>query len=682
MKIRGSVAPRFIFVVLMVLVVGQSSLWTWFLYWQKTNYAVALENKVSATGNLLATFSKSAIMSNNYSHLDQYIDAIARDGDMISIRVTDKRGNVLREKQGQRETRGIYFNPFYIPWSSSFRSPIGGGGESYGDVEIIYSGRKLNEYMKKLLTIWPVAQIVVFACVICAIYLSFQEAVGRPVQEINETLARVTSGDLTVTVPELGDNEMGTIGRGIGFLVERLTRTIARSHSISGNVAMGVEQLTVALRNMNENARKQSKAIDDVVAAIRVANVSQKKVKENTDKLSTISSENVASLLEMKSTAEEIASSTVRLFRSTEDFYAMVAEMSQIAMGIADNAKDAFHAVENTTASAEEISVSLSEVLENAKKSAGFASDVQELTGSGTLAVTGAIEAMEEILQEVNHSSGIIMRLHERSRSIEKILSVIKEVTESTNLLSLNAAILAAQAGEYGKSFAVVADEMRALSDRTSSSARDIAGIVRTIQTEINEAAASIRVGVQKVEAGKDLIFNAGATMDGMLDAVKKSVQMAEVIEKATGEQTTGLRQITLSMENVRDMIEHAARSTEEQRKGSSHMLEGISDIKEVAEVVKRGTEEHAAGTSVISRNLEETFEMAAKISKSSEEQLKINDGIVVTVEEIKNASTAAATDMEEVTISFDTLKNEIEYLKREIGVFKIHLRTEAKGEG
>jgi len=320
----------------------------------------------------------------------------------------------------------------------------------------------------------------------------------------------------------------------------------------------------------------------------------------------------------------------------------------------------------------EQIGASLNAVRDNTRKSSELTANVRVLlTDKGTLAVADAIEAMERIVEEVAHSATIITTLEQRSKDIERVLSVIREVTEKTNLLSLNAAILAAQAGEYGKGFSVVADEIRSLSDRTSTSAKDIAGIVRTIQSEIHEAGNSINAGVRKVEEGKDLIMRSGEAMGETLEGAQRSSHMAVQVEKATQEQTEGLKQIRLSMENVRMMIEHVAKATEEERKGSSHMLDSISEVKEVAELVKRGTEEHAVGTSVISKNLELTQDMAQQISQSAQEQTKVNKGVEAAVEQVKKAGLSTVKDLEEVSGSLNTLRDEVEVLKREMEFFK-----------
>jgi methyl-accepting chemotaxis protein len=678
---KGSIAVRFITVVLLILVVGQGGMYLWFAQSQRTYHAESLRNKIKTAAGLVANFSATAMESYDFRSLDQYLDALSKDEDIISVRILDKEGKVFREKTFRTDTKRRGLNPFYIPWVNEYKMPLKAGEETKSSVEMTYSGEKANDGIATLFTVPPIIQLLVFIFVTCAIYVMFQRRVGKPVETINSALSRITEGDLTVTVQDVEKGEMEGIVKGLQFLVERLSGTIARINSLSGNVDAAMGQLTVTLRTVGEAVRKQSKSIDQVISSVKAANDTQARTSENTDKLSRASTENVTSLLEMRSAAEEIASSTGRLFKSAGDSYAMIAEMSQTSRAIAENAGEVSGAVENTSSSVEEITASLNAVRENTRKSSELTAHVRILlTDRGTLAVADAIEAMEKIVEEVDHSAKIIATLEERSKDIEKVLSVIQEVTEKTNLLSLNAAILAAQAGEYGKGFSVVADEIRSLSDRTSTSARDIAGIVGMIQSEIHEAGNSISAGVKKVEEGKDLIYKSGEAMGETLEAAQKSSQMATVVEKATQEQTEGLKQIRLSMENVRAMIEQVAKATDEERKGSSHMLDSISDVKEVAELVKKGTEEHAVGTNIISKNLELTQEMVSQINQSSQDQKKVNEGIVGAVEQMKKAGLSTMKDLEEMTVSFNRIRDEVEVLKTEMESFKTGNPGKEKG--
>jgi len=679
---KNTLVTNFIGIMLLILIVGQGILYTWLLLYQKVYLEKRLMDEVMATAGHIADMT--AATGADAASLDRFLDVLLKGGLILSVKVTDGGGRLVAAKGVTGEAKKEGFGPFvifYIPTVNTLSIPLKADTTGAGNVEVVYSGHSVNEVMRRFLVIPPIMQSVTFFFVILAIAKFFQRKVSRPVESINSALARITGGDLTVEVPGQGDKEIGSIAKDLQFLVETLSTTIARINSLSGNVAAAMGQLTVILNNVGEAARKQSRSVDDMISAVRTANDTQLRTTENTDKLSRASSENVSSLLELRSAAEEIASSTGRLFKSAGDSYAMIAEMSQTSKAIAENAGEVSRAVENTSSSVEEISASLNAVRENTRKSSELTSHVRILlTDRGTLAVADAIEAMEEIVEEVDHSAKIITTLEERSKDIEKVLSVIREVTEKTNLLSLNAAILAAQAGEYGKGFSVVADEIRSLSDRTSTSARDIAGIVRTIQSEIHEAVNSITSGVKKVEEGKDIIMRTGEAMGESLEAAQKSSRMAMMVEKATEEQAEGLKQIRLSMENVRVMIEQVAKATDEERRGSSHMLDSISDVKEVAEIVKKGTEEHAGGTNVISRNLELTQEMVSQISRSAQNQKKVNEGIVGAVEQMKKAGLSTVRDLEEVTVSFNTLRDEVEVLKREMESFKTGNPGKEKG--
>ena len=670
---RFSIATRFTFVVLLILMIGQGLLWIWFVDSERDLYLESLREKIRSNANMLVAVSSSAILSNDYISLDQYMEAVARDEDIISIKVSNRKGEVLRQKTLRQEKRERNIIPFYIPYKNSYSAKVISGDEMIGSIEILYSGERANRNIRKLLTVSPAGQAIVFIFVVMAIFLFFQSTIGKPVEAINDLLSRVTAGDLTIKVPELNQKEMDSIAKGLRFLIERYSGTVRKFYSISGNVVTAVEQLTLTLKNVSDAATRQSRSIDSVVLAIKDANQSQKGITESTEKLSSAAAENVTSLLEIRATAEEIASSTERLFKAVEDSYAMIAETSQTSKAIAESAIGLSVATESTTSSVNEINTSIREVEENSKRSSEMASKVRELlTDQGTLAIADAIDAVEKIVDEVNRSSMIIKRLDERSKGIEKILHVIKEITEKTNLLSLNAAILAVQAGEYGKSFSVVADEIRTLSDRTSSSAKEIANIVDTIKKDIREAVDAIAAGVKSADYGKMMIFKAGEAMGQTLESAQRSVQMAKIIERATEEQVEALRQIGLSMENIQGMIGQVTRATEEQEKSSSHLLDSIGDIKEVAEIVKRGTQEHASGTNLITKNIELTSSMVSQINQAAQEQLRVNDKRVTSIEEGNRTINTTATDIEEMAISLNTLREEIETLKRETEIFRV----------
>ncbi|HYQ47669.1 MAG TPA: methyl-accepting chemotaxis protein, partial [Thermodesulfovibrionales bacterium] len=470
-----------------------------------------------------------------------------------------------------------------------------------------------------------------------------------------------------------GDNEIGPIAKGVTFLEQRLSLMISKINETTSNVSMAIRQVERTYSVVGEGISKQTSAVKDIIRSITAANKTQAEVSDSIEKLLNFSTENVTSLLEMKATAEEMAAQTQRLFRATEDSYSVVLEMSQTSKAISSSSGQALSAVEDTSASVEEVAASVREVEDHAGDSSKLADKVRDITsGIGMMSVVNAIEGMDAISDEVKKSADIIQRLGARSVDIEKVLSVIRDVTEQTNLLSLNAAILAAQAGEYGKSFSVVADEIRALSERTASSTREIGGIVKTIQRDIKDTVYSIDEARLKVDEGNGLVVKVGEALRDILSASIQSSDMTKAIERATGEQAIGLRQITSAVEDIRKVMNSVAKSTKEQENALSYLLEGVGDVKEVAEVSKRGAGEQAEGTRIISRNIELANERIQQINKNVANQKKLNKEIIAAMENVNAIGAATANDTEDVSHSLATLFTEIENLKQEMEIFKI----------
>ncbi|MEK6745089.1 MAG: HAMP domain-containing methyl-accepting chemotaxis protein [Nitrospirota bacterium] len=674
-KLRNTLVSQFTVMILLILVVGQGILYTWLLLYQKAYLEQSLHREMKTVARQIADTALTPGVDQR--SLDRFLDLVVRTGSVLSVSVVDGSGRPLASRTApaaQSRSAGTVGTPsrwlFSIPDVNTVRVPLRTGGA--GAVEVAYSGRTVNEVMGRFLVIPPVMQIITFLVVIYAIVRFFRRQVSSPVASINAALRRITEGDLVAEVPDVGGAEIGSIATGAKFLAEKLSTTINRVNSLSNDVAAALEGLTAALTGVRDSTRSQAAAIDGVMSVIRKANEQQRSSTEGTDRLSRVSYDNVSSLLEMRSAASEIAESTERLFRSAADAHTMISAMSQMTTTIADSSGEVFRAMETTSASVEEISASLAAVRENARRSSEFSARVRLLlTDRGTLAVADAIEAMEKIAEEVDHFEQIVTRLDEQSKDIEKVLSVIREVTDRTNLLGLNASILAARAGEHGLGFAVVAGEIRSLSEGTESSARDISAIVRTIRSHIREAVNAIHAGVKKVEEGKGLIFKSGEAMGETLEAAQKTAQMTAVVEKATVEQAEGLQQIRIAVENSRLMLEQVAKSTEAERQSAGSILDSISEVKEVAELVRKGTGEHAAGTQVISRNLEESRDMVTQIHHAAQDQLKANEAIVSAMEQVKHSGLAAMKDLEEMARSFGALKDEVEILKNEMAVFR-----------
>ncbi len=160
--------------------------------------------------------------------------------------------------------------------------------------------------------------------------------------------------------------------------------------------------------------------------------------------------------------------------------------------------------ITNTSSAVEELTVSMKQVSNNAEASAEAARSALDAAEQGNRAVRDTLDGMQRIRSSVQATAKKIKSLGDRSLEISEIINVINDITEQTNLLALNAAIEAARAGEAGRGFAVVADEVRKLAEHSRSATKDIAALIKAIQAETNEAVVVMEEGTKEVESGSD----------------------------------------------------------------------------------------------------------------------------------------------------------------------------------
>ena len=673
MMFKRSMTSRFIAMVFILLLVVQGIGTVAFLLFIRTSLLNEIEFRMKGSAAIVAGVSAYPLLSFDYGQIDTYLEEVARDREILSIHILDAQGKLAREKVKADDANIASLNPFYVKKTMSVTMPVNSGSAKIGEVAIHYVANSVNDNLRKSMMIIIFYQGIAIAILGFVMVSFFRKNIKKPVQEINRVIERITNGDLTAPIPDLGDNEIGSIAKGVRILEQRLAQMIARINETAFNVGIAIKQVDHTYRIASEGISSQAAAVKKGIHSIHLANRSQREVSDSIEKLLSFSTENVTSLLEMKATAEEMSAQTQRLFRSTEDSYSVVLELSQASKSISAHSGQALSAVEDTSASVEEIGVSVREVEEHAIDSSAIAEKVKEITSAvGMMAVVNAVDGMESISEQVQKSAEIIQRLGSRSVDIEKVLSVIRDVTEQTNLLSLNAAILAAQAGEYGKSFSVVADEIRALSERTASSTREISGIVKTIQKDIKDAVSSVDKAKLKVDDGNTLVVKVGEALREILNASVQSSDMTKAIERATGEQSLGLKQITTAVEDIKKVLVSVTKSTREQENALSYLLEGVGDVKEVAELSKRGAGEQVEGTRIIARNIELANERINQINNNELNQKKVNTEIIAAMENINGIGAATMQNMENVSDSLKTLFREIEALKQEMEVFRI----------
>jgi methyl-accepting chemotaxis protein len=263
-----------------------------------------------------------------------------------------------------------------------------------------------------------------------------------------------------------------------------------------------------------------------------------------------------------------MASSVNRTVRSVRDVASAVASAAEktatSSEQIARSSQSQSESASSMAAAVEETTVGIDHISTNARDANEISERSGELSQKGGDLVETVVSEMGEIAEAVSTSASAVEELGKRSNEISSIVEVIKEIADQTNLLALNAAIEAARAGEQGRGFAVVADEVRKLAERTTKSTQQISEMISAVQQETRSAVDAMKSGVSKVDRGVELTRQTGQTMAAVRDGASRVVEAVREISDALREQATASSDIARNVETIAQMAEENSAAVEE----------------------------------------------------------------------------------------------------------------------
>ncbi|NLW36932.1 methyl-accepting chemotaxis protein [Syntrophorhabdus aromaticivorans] len=249
-------------------------------------------------------------------------------------------------------------------------------------------------------------------------------------------------------------------------------------------------------------------------------------------------------------------------------------QLSASAEALSHGYEDQSGRISQVATAAEEMSQTVVDIAKNAGGIAASASETAQIANKGEIIVDKSVKEVKEIAQTVDASAAFVKTLGERSHQIGEIVTVINDIADQTNLLALNAAIEAARAGEQGRGFAVVADEVRKLAERTANATSEIGSMIGAIQEGVSQAVGSMESATRKVEAGVELSNSAGQSLRLIVQSVEQLQLMVQQIASATEEMSATSEQITRDIEQIASVSQNVAASSRQTTQASSEMVQ------------------------------------------------------------------------------------------------------------
>ncbi len=349
---------------------------------------------------------------------------------------------------------------------------------------------------------------------------------------------RATSEQMSALVAEL--REQGTAQSALISASADRTVWLGLLVMLASGLLIGLLSLWLVSRNLIEPIRN----LIDYVTRLSRGQLAERVVSERRDELGNLAA--AANTLR-----DFLADTFTRLQRSAGDLDSASGELNAIATTMAGGTSEQFNRTDQVATAMNEMSATAQEVARHAADAARAADDADQSAQQGEKVMQTTIHSITQMRGEIANTATVIRRLETDSGRIGKVLEVIRGIAEQTNLLALNAAIEAARAGEAGRGFAVVADEVRNLAQRTAESIIEINQIIQNVQTGAVDAAQAIESGQARSDESVEQVTQAGAMLERITLAVEAIRDMNRQIATAAEEQTSVAEDISRNLTEI-----------------------------------------------------------------------------------------------------------------------------------
>jgi methyl-accepting chemotaxis protein len=432
---------------------------------------------------------------------------------------------------------------------------------------------------------------------------------------------------LTGAIPHQGET-LEDLNHAVQTSVRQVTELVQTLVATIDDLIPHYRSLGTSSSFLAERARDGIAAANSTRQDVTAVEEKQQGIAEQMGTLAERTQDEAALSRELSASLEEMAGA---MDHSNAQFLETTTSVEQMASSIRESSSQAekiTHNVEGTAHDLDGIAEAFARIKTGASASAQASAEVKQDAESGLQVVQSSMEEMARIEEESRKATEAMARLSHQTGEVAKIIEVIRELVSDTELLAFNAAIIAAQAGEEGKGFSVVAEEIRDLADRTTTSAQDIQRIVKAIGGDTREVTDAVAATEQRITKGRQLSRSTGEALQKIVASASQAATASGEIARLTGDQERRSKTLLDGAGQSIRSVKAIARAIQEQQIAAERIQQGVIQMKAAADQISRGMEEQVRANREFDKGLANREGQIQAVDEAIRFQMSLSQGI------------------------------------------------------